>query len=635
MPLQKFQFRPGINREVTGYTNEGGWRDCDKVRFVKGFPEKIGGWQRYSNRSFLGDASAMHQWRTLIGEKLMGIGTGQKYYIEEGLGINDITPLRETTAAGDVTFSATDGEFLITVTHSLHGAAVNDFVTFSGAASLGGNITADVLNQEYQIISIIDQNTYTIGAREANTPIPNITDDGALNPTYVTADASDTGDGGASVVGAYQLNTAPDVVVAGAGWGAGVWGRNAWGEPASIATVTATLRHWSHDNFGEDLIINPRDGGIYYWDRSGSTIGNYARAVELDTLPGASDVPTVAKSIIVSDRDRHVIAVGCDSEANPGTQDPMLIRFSDRENIANWTSTALTSAGELRIDSGSEIIMGVETRQQILIFTDISLYAMQFLGPPFTFGINMISENITVQGPECAVAVDDMVFWMGQEEFYMYNGAVERIPCMVRTYVFNDFNQQQGGKVVAGLNSAFSEVWWFYPSANSLVNDRYVVFNYAENLWYIGNLERAGWIDRGVYDRPIAAGLDGYLYEHETGFNDGSTVPPTPIESYIQSSPVDIGDGEQFSLIRRVFPDIVFKDSSNPSPEADVTLNVRNISGGSYLRSATGTYVDNDRQQLDFRLRGRQMSLRISADQEDSTWRLGSPRVDLRVDGKR
>lgn len=635
MPLQKLQFRPGINREVTGYTNEGGWKDCDKVRFVKGFPEKIGGWQRYSSRSYLGDASAMHQWRTLIGEKLMGIGTGQKYYIEEGKSINDITPVRETTAAGDVTFSAADGEYLITVTDTLHGAAVNDFVTFSGAAGLGGNITADVLNQEYQIVSFIDEDTYTIEAREPNTPIANITVDGELDPTYVTANASDTGDGGTNTVGAYQLNTAPDIVVAGSGWGAGTWGRSTWGSPTSVATITATLRHWSHDNFGEDLIINPRDGGIFYWDRSASNTGNFQRSVPLSTLAGSSDVPTVAKGIVVSDRDRHVIAFGCDSEANPGVQDPMLIRFSDRENLANWTSTALTSAGELRIDSGSEIIMGVETRQQILVFTDISLYAMQYLGPPFTFGINMISENITVQGPECAVAVDDMVFWMGQEEFYVYNGAVQRIPCMVRSYVFNDFNRRQGGKVVAGLNSAYSEVWWFYPSANSLVNDRYVVYNYEENLWYIGTLMRAGWIDRGVYENPIAAGLDGYLYEHESGFNDGSTSPPSPIESYIQSSPIDIGDGEQFSLIRRVFPDIVFKNSSNPSPEADVTINVRNQSAASYFRSTTATFVDNDRQQLDFRLRGRQMSLKVSADQINSTWRLGSPRVDLKPDGRR
>lgn len=635
MPLQKLQFRPGINREVTNYTNEGGWYDCDKVRFVKGFPEKIGGWVRYSSRSFLGDAGALHQWRTLIGERLMGIGTGQKYYIEEGEGVYDVTPIRRTTSAGQVTFSASEGEHQITVIDFGHGVSANDFVTFEGSVGLGGNITAGVLNQEYQIADVVNENQYIIEAREADTTIESITVDGELVPTYVTATASDTGNGGSGVVGAYQINTTPDIVVTGTGWGAGTWGRNTWGSSTSISIVTASLRQWSHDNFGEDLIINPRDGGIFYWDRSASISGGFERAVRLSELPGSSDVPTVAKGVVVSDRDRHVIAFGCDSEANPRVQDPMLIRFSDRENIANWTSTALNSAGELRIDSGSEIIMGVETRQQVLVFTDVSLYAMQYLGPPFTFGINMISKNISVQGPQCSVAVDDMVLWMGKEEFYMYNGTVQRIPCAVRSYVFDDFNVQQGAKVVAGLNSAFSEVWWFYPSAISNVNNRYVVYNYAENIWYIGTMTRSGWIDRGVYDNPIAAGLDGYLYEHETGFNDGSVVPAQPIESYIQSSPMDIGDGEQFSLIRRVFPDIVFKNSTNSNPEADVTINVRNISAGSYLRSSTATFLDEEPQQLDFRLRGRQMSIKVSANQIDATWRLGSPRVDLRPDGRR
>jgi len=634
MPLQKFQFRPGINREVTSYTNEGGWYDCDKVRFTKGFPEKIGGWVKYSQSSVLGVASNMHQWRTLQSEKLMGVGTTQKYYIEEGKGFNDITPLRATTTAGDVTFSATDGSYLITVTDVDHGASVGDFVTFSGAASLGGLITADVLNQEYQVVSVVDEDNYTIEARDASTPIGSITVDGVLAPSYVTANSSDIGDGGASVVGAYQIGTSPDFVVTGTGWGAGTWGRGTWGSAAEFATVTGTYRQWTHDNFGEDLIFNPRDGDIYYWDRSAS-VSSFQRAVPLSSLSGASNVPTIAKGILVSDRDRHIIAFGCDPVDNPGVQDPMLIRFSDQEDAADWTPTALNTAGDLRIDSGSEIIMGVETRQQILVYTDVSLYAMQYLGPPFTFGITKISENITTQGPTCAVAVDDMVFWMGQQEFYMYNGAVQRIPCSVRSYVFDNFNQTQGEKVVAGLNSAHSEVWWFYPSSGSTANDRYVVYNYAENLWYIGTLSRFGWIDRGIYDSPIATGLDGYLYEHESGFDDGSTSPASAIEAYIQSSPLDIGDGEQFSLIRRVFPDITFKNSTAESPQADVTLNVRNISGGSYLRSATGTYVDNDRQQLDFRLRGRQMSLKVSSDQTETTWRLGSPRVDLRPDGRR
>lgn len=635
MPLTKFQFRPGINREVTNYTNEGGWHDGDKIRFTKGFPEKIGGWVKYSQRSYLGDVSAMHPWRTLIGERLLALGTGQKYYIEEGQGINDVTPLRETTAAGDVTFAATDGSYEITVSDTLHGAAINDFMSFTDAVSLGGNITAGVLNQEYQVVGIVDENNYVIEARQANTPISNITDDGQLNPTYVTANSSDTGNGGSSVVGAYQLNTAPDVVVAGAGWGAGTWSRNAWGAPASVATVTATLRHWSQDNFGEDLIINPRDGNVYYWDRSSSTIGNFQRAVPLSTLSGASDTPTVAKQILVSDRDRHVIAFGCDPVADPGVQDPMLIRFSDQENIANWTPESTNTAGDLRIDSGSEIIAAVETRQQVLVYTDVSLYAMQYLGAPFTFGINLISENITLAGPEALVASDDQVFWMGREEFYVYNGSVQRIPCTVRGYVFDDFNVSQRAKVVAGLNSAHSEVWWFYPSSTSPANDRYVIYNYVENLWYYGNLMRAGWIDRGVYDTPIGAGLDGYLYSHETGFDDGSTTPATPIDSYIQSSPLDIGDGEQFSLIRRVFPDVSFENSSNDSPYVDITLDVRNISGGTYLRSSTASYYDNNRQQVDFRLRGRQLSFKLTSLLLGTTWRLGSPRIDIRSDGRR
>lgn len=634
MPLTKLQFRPGINREVTSYTNEGGWRDCDKVRFTKGYPEKIGGWQRFGVGSYLGTIRSLHPWQSLDGDRLIGAGTGLKYYVEQGGAFNDITPIRATTGAGDVTFSATDGSSTIEVTDTAHGAVAGDFVTFSGATGLGGNITADVLNQEQRISRIVDTDTYEFEARAASTPISNITVDGQLVPTPVVADFSDTGDGGASVVGAYQINIGLDTVLYGVGWGAGAWGRGTWGSAADINTLTADLRIWSQDNFGEDLIINPRNGGIFYWDRSASS-GSYQRAVPLSDLAGASSVPTVARSILVSDRDRHVIAFGCDSEGDPGIQDPLLIRFSDQENPAEWASTVTNTAGELRIGSGSEIVGVFETRQQVLVFTDTSLHAMQYLGTPFTFGINLISENTTLQGPNAGVAMDDMVFWMGRTEFYMYNGSVQRIPCMVRTYVFDDFNFLQGEKVSCGINSAHSEVWWFYPSANSQNNDRYVVYNYAENVWHIGSLERSAWIDRGALDHPIAAGLDGYLYEHELGFDDGSTTPASAIESYIQSSPIDLGDGEQFSLIRRVFPDIVFKNSSNPSPEADVTISVRNQSGASYFRSTTATFADNDRQQLDFRLRGRQMSIKISADQINSTWRLGSPRVDLRPDGRR
>lgn len=634
MPLVKLQFRPGINREITSYSNEGGWHDCDKVRFTKGFPEKIGGWIRKGINSFLGTARSMHPWSDLSGTRLLGLGTSQKFYVEEGGGYNDITPIRETTAAGDVTFDATDGSSTVVVSDTGHGAVVDDFVTFSGADSLGGNITADVLNQEYQIVSVIDADSYAIQARDANTPISNITVDGELDPTLVVANSSDTGDGGSSVVGAYQINTGLDTALFGNGWGAGLWSRNGWGSSSDINTLTANLRTWSQDNFGEDLIINPKNGGIYYWDRSLST-ASYQRAVPLSDLSGASDAPTTARFIQVSDRDRHVLAFGCDPIDNPGVQDPLLIRFSTQENASNWTPTATNTAGDLRIGSGSEIVGVFETRQQTLVFTDTSLHAMQYLGPPFTFGINMISENVSLQNSNAGVAVDDMVIWMGETEFYMYSGAVQRIPCMVRSYVFDDFNYGQKDKVTAGLNSAHSEVWWFYPSADSADLNRYVVYNYAEQVWTYGTLARSAWVDRGAFESPLAAGLDGYLYEHETGFDDGSTSPASAIDSFIQSSPMDIGDGEQFSLIRRVFPDITFQNSTAESPSADVTVNVRNISGGSYVKSTTGTYFDDDRQQLNFRLRGRQISVRVSCDNTATTWRLGSPRVDIRPDGRR
>ena len=634
MPLTKFQFRPGINREVTSYSNEGGWRDCDKVRFTKGFPEKIGGWVKKGVKSFLGTARSLHPWRDLSGSRLVGLGTDLKFYIEEGGAYNDITPIRTTTAAGEVTFSATDGSSVVEITDLGHGAITGDFVTFSGAASLGGNVIAGVLNQEYQITEVIDSDTYTIQVREAGTSIPSITVDGELVPTLVVANSSDTGDGGASVVGAYQVNIGLSTAIFGNGWGAGLWSRGTWGSGTDITTLTTNLRTWSQDNFGEDLIFNPHNGGIYYFDRSAS-YPSFDRAVAINDLAGSSGAPTVAKQVLVSDRDRHVIAFGCDPVDDIGTQDPMLIRFSDQENVADWTPTATNTAGDLRLGSGSEIVSAYETRQQILVFTDTALYAMQYLGPPFTFGINLISENTSVQGVNSGVAVDDMVFWMGRTEFYMYNGSVQRIPCSVRSYVFDDFNFNQGEKVFAGLNSAHSEVWWFYPSASSNNIDRYVVYNYAEQSWFYGTLARSAWVDRGAFENPLAAGLDGYLYEHEVGFDDGSTAPASAIDSFVQSSPIDIGDGEQFSLIRRVLPDIGFENSTAESPSADVTVSVANQTGGSYLRSATGTFFNNDRNQLDFRLRGRQLSLKVSCDNTATTWRLGSPRVDLRPDGRR
>jgi hypothetical protein len=637
MPLSKLQFRPGINREVTSYTNEGGWDDCDSIRFQKGYPQKIGGWQRRSANSFLGSCRTLHPWVSLDRDQYVSVGTNLKYYIDEGGFYNDITPLRETTSAGAVTFTATNGSSEVLVTNTAHGAVLNDFVTFSGASSLGGNLTADVLNQEFYVIDVVDSDSYRIEVREAGTSIADITVNGQLSPTPVLATASDTGAGGASTVGAYQISTGLDIGVSGAGWGAGTWSRGTWGSASSDALITNSLRLWSQDNFGEDLLFNARDGGIYYWDK---TSGLSSRGVDITSLSGSVSAPTVAKQILVSDRDRHVIAFGCDTEAQPGIQDPLAIRFSSQESLTEWNSTVTNTAGELRLGSGSEIVRAVETRQQIVVFTDTTLYAMQFLGPPFTFGVSSLSENITIAGPNAVIAVDDSVFWMGRSEFYVYSGAVQRLPCLVREYIFSDINENQYQKINAGLNTEHSEVWWFYPSADSDEVNRYVVYNYQEQVWYYGSFGRTAWMDRGIFDFPFAANADGYTYEHEIGFNDGTTDPVTPINAFIRSSPLDIGDGQQFLFLHRMIPDIAFLDSTAVQPSANVEVAVRNAPNGSYVQSQTKTFVDprtstSDSEQLFYRLRGRQMRLRIGSDDLGVTWRLGSPRIDIRPDGRR
>jgi len=639
MPLSKLQFKPGVNREITSYSNEGGWFDIDNVRFQKGYPQKIGGWQKRSSNSFLGTCRALHPWVSLARDQYVGVGTNLKYYIDEGGFYNDVTPLRLTTSAGAVTFAATNGSSELTVTHTNHGAVVNDFVTYSGAASLGGLITATVLNQEYYVTEVVNTGSYKIKARAAGTSISDITYEGQLNPSLVAANGSDTGNGGGSVVGKYQINTGLDIGVSGAGWGAGTWSRGTWGSASSDAIVTNTLRLWSHDNFGEDLIMNVRDGGIYYWDET-NTLST--RGVDITTLAGSTSAPTVAKQVLVSDRDRHIIAFGCDTEANPGVQDPLAIRFSSQESLTDWASTATNTAGELRLGSGSEIVTALETRQQILVFTDTTLYSMQFLGPPFTFGVNSLSENITIASPNAAIAVDDSVYWMGRAEFYVYGGAVQRLPCMVRDFVFSDINEEQLDKINAALNTEHSEIWWYYPSENSTEVNRYVVYNYLEQVWYYGSFGRTAWIDRGIFDFPFAANADGYIYEHEIGFDDGTTNPTTPINAFIQSSPIDIGDGEQFMLLRKMIPDVDFRDSTAVLPDVNITLDVKNAPDGTYSKTETDAFVktqaaavDARTEQLYFRLRGRQMRFKIASDDLGVTWRLGSPRLDIRSDGRR
>ena len=639
MPLSNLKFNPGVNKEITSYSNTGGWFECDKVRFEAGFPKKIGGWQRYSTSSFLGSARAILAWNALDGTKYLGVGTNLKYYIVDGGQYYDITPIRSTTSAGDVTFSATDGSSTITVSDTNHGAFAGDFVTFSDAVSLGGNITADILNQEYEIVTLVDGNSYTIQARTVSS-IGDITVDGALAPTLVTANSSDTGNGGSSTVGAYQINTGLDTTLQGTGWGADPWSDGAWSEAADLTVTGAVLRLWMHHNFGEDLLYNVMDGGIYYWD---ATTTLSARGIPLTSVSGAdATTPTIAHKIIVSDNARHVIAFGCDPENDIGTQDPLLIRFSSSESLTEWQSLPTNSAGDLRIGSGSRIVDAIETRQQILVFTDTSVHSMQYLGAPFTFGVTQISENTTIASPNAAVAVDDVVFWMGKSDFYVYTGQVVKLPCTLQTYVFDNFNYTQAEKVTAGLNSEFSEVWWFYPSANSNNIDSYIVYNYLEKVWYYGSLTRTVWLDRGAENYPIAASNDGYLYYHEFGQDDGSQNPPVAIESYIESSQISIGEGDRFVSLSRLIPDITFTGSSASTPAVSFTLKARNYPGGNYLQSDSGDTtrsatvpVEQFTDQIDVRLRGRSFAIKIESDETGVEWQLGTPRVDIRTDGRR
>ena len=619
MALQKLQFKPGIVRDTTDYTNEGGWFDCDKIRFRMGLPETIGGWEKFTSSTMLGSCRSLHTWTSLTGANYVGAGTNLKFYVVDGSQPNDITPIRLTTTAGDVTFAAVDGSSTITVTDASNGVYLNDFVTFSGAVSLGGVITAVVLNKEYQVTSVIDANNYTIASA-------------------VAANASDTGDGGAGAYGEYQINTGLDSVVLGSGWGAGIWGRGTWSSAADTSLPGDQLRLWSQDNFGEDLIFNVRNGGIYYWD---SSAGTGARGVNITDLVGANSTPTVSSSMLVSERDRHVIAFGCDPEFDPGVQDPLVIRFSSQESATDWQTRPDNTAGDLRIGTGSYIVGAVQTKQQVVVFTDIAVYTMQYIGPPYTFGLTEVSSNISIAGQNAAISTGDAVYWMGTGQFYMYNGTVSQIPCAVKEYVFSDINIYQLAKVSAASNAAFAEIWWFYPSAESNNNDKYVVFNYTENTWYYGTMARTAWQDTAVSGFPIAAANDGYLYFQEYGINDLSGNAAAPINAYIESSAIDIAEGDQFMFVSRIIPDITFRNSTT-DPLATFTLKARNYPGGSYfgtsnnevVRTAT-VPVQQFTEQSFIRVRGRSVALRVESNQVNTAWRLGSPRLDVRPDGRR
>jgi len=634
MPLEKYNFKPGIDREGTDFSNEGGWFDVNLVRFRKSFPEKIGGWVKEQVATYLGIGRALHAWVSLGGTKYLGLGTTLKYYVKDGSSFYDVTPIRETTAAGDVTFGKeANGDATINVTDASHGANQNDFVTFSGVDSdglgSGGNITQAVLQQEYQIATVPTANTYTIEAKDT---------DG----DEVLANSSDSGNGGSSVVGAYQINVGLDEFVSGSGYGAGLWGEGTFGSASALA-ASNQLRLWTHDNFGEDLIINPRAGGIYYWVENN---GTSVRAKSLSDLSGANLPPLYALQVIVSDIDRHVLALGADpldaaGTVRTGVLDPMFICWCDQEVITEWEPKYTNTAGSLRLSAGSQIIGGLRARQETMVWTDDALYSVQFIGPPYTFGANLINQGVGMVAPKAAISAPPGVFWMDRSGFYLYTGSVARVPCAVHSYVFSDLNQGQSFKIFAFLNRQFNEVGWYYPSGSSTEIDRFVTYNYQEQVWSYGNLARYAWLDEGIQPYPRATGTDtyNYIYQHETG-NDADGSPMDNV--YIETSDFTLDQsGNHFTFMHEAIPDILFTGDGGSDQVINFVLKMRNYPNETLSTKSTST-VTASTTKLDLRGRARQAVVRLESDDDADTgarlgvgWRLGTMRLNIRPDGKR
>ncbi len=615
MPLKKLQLKPGVNRENTRYTNEGGWYSCDKVRFRQGTPEKIGGWERVSPESYNGVCRSMWQWATLTGIPYLGVGTNTKYYVYYGGGYYDITPIASTVTLTNP-FTTVSGLPTVTVAATAHGLTTGTFVIFSGATAVGG-LTID---GEYQI-TVIDANSYTITA---------------------ASNASSSATGGGTVTAQYQVNAGSDIAIPLSGWGAGPWGFGAWGIGAAS---TETIRVWNHQNFGEDLIYGPKGGAMYYWDVTG---GLTTRGVALNSLSGASDVPTVQTLFLISDASRFVLAFGC-NDYGASLIDPMLIRWSDQESAVNWTPAATNQAGSLRLSRGSKIEAVLQTRQEILVWTDVALYGLQYLGPPVVWGSQLLTDNISIVSDRAMAVAAGVTYWMGQDKFYAYDGRVNTLPCDLRQYIFSDINRNQYAQIFAGTIEQFNEVWWFYCSENSTVVDRYVIYNYLEKAWYYGNMQRTAWNDIGVVtDYPLGATYVNNIVYHEFGNDDNATATTLPIEAYITSSEFDIDDGDRFSFIWRLLPDVTFRGSNAASPSATMTLLPLQNSGSGYnspaslggsdngvvTRSAT-VPIEEFTGQVNIRVRGRQLSIKMASDAVGVQWQLGTPRIDIRPDGRK
>jgi hypothetical protein len=711
MPLQKILFKPGVNRENTRYTTEGGWYECDKIRFRQGNPETLGGWVPYSLNTFQGVCRSLNNWVTLNNENLVGVGTNLKFYIENGGAYYNITPIRETATINNNPFALT-ASTTVTVTDTSHGCSTGDFVTFSGAVDIGSggtNVTAAVLNQEFQV-TVVDVNTYTITI--------------SVTPN-ATAIAGSPG-GGSAVVAAYQLNVGPALAVPLTGWGAGAWDQagSTWGNTTS--TTQFVLRQWNQQNYGEDLVFGPRGGGLYYWDATGgvstrgvllnslggtvtfttasptvvtltnlltegtavqfsvssggtlptgisaattyylfNVLGLTANLIDISgnliNVTGAGsgtfsisllvDVPTVQNYILVSDTSRFIFAFGC-NDYGAATADPMLIRWSDQDNVREWTPDATNQAGSIRLSRGSEIVTALQTRQEIVVFTDSSVYSVQYLGPPVVWSTQILGDNISIAGQNAAIIASGVIYWMGVDKFYAYDGRVQTLNCDVRRYVFSDFNLDQRAQVFAGTNEAFNEVWWLYCSADASYPDRYVIYNYLERIWYYGTLSRSAWLDSGLSAYPYATTYDsstqtGRLIAHENGINDNTDGTAVALSANISSSEFDINDGHNFGFVWRIIPDITFNNSTNSptnlSPRVTMTLRALYNSGSGQIDSANGVvaqganYVITEEftGQIFTRVRGRQMIFEISSNQLNTCWQLGAPRIDIKPDGRR
>ena len=621
MPLQKLSFKPGVNREKTRYANENGWYECNKIRFRQQLPEKIGGWQRISGNSFQGVCRSLWAWVTLVGTKLVGVGTHLKFYIERGGAYYDITPIRATTTNA-ATFAATNGSTTITVTDNSHGASINDFVTFSSAVSLGGVITATVLNAEHQIVSVPSANTYTF-------------------TSSVAANSSDSGNGGSATDAAYQISVGPSTVAPLTGWGAGTWSNSTW---SSGGTSSVSLRLWSQSNFGEDLVFAPRGGALYYWD---ATNGVSTRGVLVSSLSGASNVPTKQNRLVISDINRFVFCLGVNT-LGTSVLDPMLIRWSDQEDVTNWTPSATNQAGSLRLSRGSEIVTAIQSRQALNIWTDSALYSLQYLGGQVVWGAQLVADNISIASPNAVASANGISYWMGKDKFYMYDGRVQPLPCDLLRHVFSDFNSVELDQVFGGTNEEFHEIWWFYCSADSTTVDKYVIYNYQDKIWYYGTLARTAWLDSGMRSFPLAATYSYNLVNHEEGIDDNETNTSAAISAYITSGEFDLNDGHKFSFVWRVMPDITFDGSTTESPSATMTLYPLQNSGSGYnspaseggdssgaiKRSAT-VPVEAYTNQINTRVRGRQLAVKIESTAAGVQWQLGVPRIDMRADGRR